>query len=116
LSWAPAEEEAVAIALDQWRSNVFPPPIPWDLPTAAHFDHISAEVGEKQVRTVVNVSADTGQHAEWLAGYLELGFEELYLHFVGQKQEPFIEAFAERVLPQLRPTGSSPAKAREASL
>jgi G6PDH family F420-dependent oxidoreductase len=113
LSWAPAEEDAVAIALDQWRSNVFDPPIPWDLPTAAHFDQVSAEVGEKQVRSTVNISADTGQHAEWLAGYLELGFDELYLHFVGQEQEPFIDAFAERVLPQLRAAGSSAAEARE---
>ena len=42
LSWAPTEAEAVAIAEDQWRTNVFAPPIPWDLPTAAHFDGVSA--------------------------------------------------------------------------
>ena len=52
LSWAPTEQEAVAVALDQWRSNVFAPPIPWDLPTAAHFDGVSADVGEEQVRNV----------------------------------------------------------------
>ena len=50
LSWAPGEQEAVAIALDQWRTNVFAPPIPWDLPTADHFDGVSADVGEEQVR------------------------------------------------------------------
>jgi probable non-F420 flavinoid oxidoreductase len=102
LSWAETEEDAVAIAMDQWRTNVFPPPVPWDLPTAAHFDLVSSGVGEEQVRRVVSVSADLGQHAQWLAEYLELGFEELYLHFVGQKQDPFIGAFAEHVLPQLR--------------
>jgi len=32
LSWAPRDEDAVAIALDQWRSNVFAPPIPWEAP------------------------------------------------------------------------------------
>ena len=32
LSWAPTEQDAVAIAMDQWRGNVFAPPIPWDLP------------------------------------------------------------------------------------
>ena len=115
LSWARTEEDAVTIALDQWRSNVFPPPIPWDLPTAAHFDHVSAEVGEAQVRTAVNISADTAQHAEWLAGYLELGFDELYLHFVGQEQAPFIDAFAEQVLPQLRGS-ATPARSREVLL
>ena len=103
LSWAPTEAEAVAIAEDQWRTNVFAPPIPWDLPTAAHFDGVSAGVQEDQVRAAVNVSADAGRHAQWLASYLDLGFDELYLHFVGQDQAPFIDAFAEHVLPQLRP-------------
>ncbi len=107
LSWAEREEQAVAIAMDQWRSNVFAPPVPWDLPTAAHFDGVSAAVGESQVRQAVNISAEPGQHAAWLHEYLELGFEELYLHFVGQEQKPFIDAFAEQVLPQFgtAPTG-----------
>ncbi len=107
LSWAPTEQAALATAMDQWRSNVFSPPIPWDLPSAAHFDGVSADVGPEQVRKAVNISADTGEHAQWLADYLDLGFDELYLHFVGQDQAPFIDAFAERVLPQLR-SGSRP--------
>lgn len=102
LSWAPGEQDAVALALDQWRTNVFAPPIPWDLPTASHFDGVSADVGEEQVRKAVNISASLDQHAQWLGEYAELGFDELYLHFVGQDQAPFIDAFAEKVLPQLR--------------
>ena len=102
LSWAPAERDAVAIAMDQWRSNIFAPPIPWDLPTAAHFDGVSADVGEEQLRKSVNISASLDQHAQWLGEYADLGFDELYLHFVGQEQAPFIDAFADQVLPQLR--------------
>lgn len=102
LSWAPREEEAAGIALDQWRTNTFAPPVPWDLPTAAHFDGVSAHVGQEQVRKSVNVSSSLDRHAEWLAGYGALGFDELYLHFVGQQQGPFIDAFAAGVLPQLR--------------
>ncbi|WP_264671503.1 TIGR03885 family FMN-dependent LLM class oxidoreductase [Arthrobacter sp. VKM Ac-2550] len=102
LSWAPSEEAAVEIGLDQWRTNVFPPHVAADLPTAKHFDAVSEHVGEDELRQSVNVSADTGRHVEWLQEYLDLGFDELYLHFVGQEQEPFINAFAEKVLPQLR--------------
>ena len=39
---------------------------------------------------------------EWLQQYLDLGFDELYLDFVGQEQQPFINAFAGEVLPKLR--------------
>jgi alkanesulfonate monooxygenase SsuD/methylene tetrahydromethanopterin reductase-like flavin-dependent oxidoreductase (luciferase family) len=102
LSWAPREQDAAAIALDQWRTNTFAPPVPWDLPTAGHFDGVSGHIGEEQVRTAVNVSASLERHAEWLAGYADLGFDEIYLHFVGQEQAPFIDAFATDVLPQLR--------------
>jgi alkanesulfonate monooxygenase SsuD/methylene tetrahydromethanopterin reductase-like flavin-dependent oxidoreductase (luciferase family) len=31
LSWAPSEEEALRLAHEQWRTNVFPPPTCWDL-------------------------------------------------------------------------------------
>ena len=31
----------------------------------------------------------------------ELGFDEIYLHHVGQEQRRFIEAFGEHVLPAL---------------
>jgi hypothetical protein len=46
---------------------------------------------------------------DWLGGYADLGFDELYLHFVGQEQAPFIDAFAAEVLPQLRAPGAAPA-------
>ena len=102
LSWAPREEDAEAFALDQWRSNTFDPPVTWDLATAGHFDIVSEHIGIEQVRNSVNISASPDRHVEWLAGYRDLGFDEMYLHFVGQEQAPFIDAFAADVLPQLR--------------
>ncbi|MFD1210857.1 TIGR03885 family FMN-dependent LLM class oxidoreductase [Arthrobacter sp. GCM10027362] len=102
LSWAPTEAEALAIARDQWSSNVFEPPTMWDLAKAEHFDAAAGQVGEEQLRRAANVSASTERHVQWLQEYLDLGFEELYLHFVGQHQEPFIKTFADEVLPQLR--------------
>ena len=47
------------------------------------------------------VSADPGAHAEQIDQLAELGFDEIYLHHVGQTQDRFIEVFGERVLPQL---------------
>ena len=133
LSWAPTEDEALAIAHDQWRSNVFAPPACWDLETVEAFDVISPphplrstsagptdeepchrprsvaqqrlrpsgllgrRVGRglrrhqrerhpEQVEQSVRVSSDLGQHAAWLQEYVDQGWDELYLHFVGQEQ------------------------------
>lgn len=102
LSWAPDEGQAEAAAFEQWRSNVFPPPVCWDLATPEHFDVASIHVRPDDVARAVRISADPARHAGWLAEYADLGFDEIYLHQVGQDQIPFIEAFGERVLPQLR--------------
>ncbi|CAM3534431.1 TIGR03885 family FMN-dependent LLM class oxidoreductase [Kibdelosporangium persicum] len=102
LSWAPDDETAAAIAHEQWRSNVFAPPVCWDLEMTEHFDEVSRTVTAEEVARVVNVSSQPDQHADWLRQYIDLGFDEIYLHHVGQELDPFIDVFGEKVLPQLR--------------
>jgi probable non-F420 flavinoid oxidoreductase len=104
LSWAPTEEQALAIAHDQWRSNIFSPPVCWDIETVEAFDVIGEKVTPEHVRQSVRVSSDLGQHLEWLRQDIDQGWDELYLHFVGKQQSGFIDAFGEHVLPQLSPT------------
>jgi probable non-F420 flavinoid oxidoreductase len=102
LSFAATDEEALAIAHEQWGGNVFGPPISWDIETAEAFDVLWQKVQPEEVRGPVNVSNDLGRHRDWLAEYAELGFDEIYLHHVGQEQQAFIDAFGETVLPELR--------------
>jgi probable non-F420 flavinoid oxidoreductase len=101
LSWAEDEASATALASDQWRSNVFAPPVPWDLELVEHFDLVSESVPMEKLAAAVNISADLGWHTARLAGYAELGFERIFLHHVGQQQDAFIDAFGAKVLPQL---------------
>ena len=101
LSWAADEDTALRIAHDQWRTNVFPPPLCWDLVTVEQFDVAAQHVRPEDMRKAVLVSADLAQHAAWLAELAELGFEEIHLHHVGQDLGPFIDAFGEQVLPEL---------------
>ena len=100
VSYAETDDEALAIAHDQWRNNVFEPPVCWDLETVEHFDGVGATVRPEDVAAVVRVSADLNRHAAWLAEDADLGFDAVYLHHVGQEQRPFLDAFGEKVLPQ----------------
>src|SRR5918996_5540254 len=84
LCWAPTEEEAARIAHEQWRTNVFPPPLCWDLETVEQFDLAAAHVRPEDVTKSVLVSADPARHAAWLADLAELGFDQIHLHHVGQ--------------------------------
>jgi probable non-F420 flavinoid oxidoreductase len=104
LSYAPDEDEALRIAHDQWRTNVFAPPLCWDLELVQHFDQAARHVPPEAMRDVVRISSDPARHTAWLQEYADLGFDEIYLHHVGQSQREFIDVFGSKVLPQLEVT------------
>lgn len=101
LSWAPDEDEAIKIAYDQWRTNVFGPPLSWDAATVEEFDEAARHVRPEDMHGPVLISADVARHAEWLNDFAEIGFDEIYLHHVGREQHPFIEEFGSKVLTEL---------------
>jgi probable non-F420 flavinoid oxidoreductase len=109
VSYDPDPDRALAIAFEEWHSNVFPPPLCWDLDTPQAFELASAHVTPDDVAKVVRVSSDLGQHAAWINEYVELGFDEIYVHHVGQEQRGFLDAFGEHVLPQVGVTAPEPA-------
>jgi probable non-F420 flavinoid oxidoreductase len=109
VSYDPDPDRALAIAFEEWHSNVFPPPLCWDLDTPQAFELASAHVTPDDVAKVVRVSSDLGQHAAWINEYVELGFDEIYVHHVGQEQRGFLDAFGEHVLPQVDVTAPEPA-------
>ena len=82
---------------------MFDPALAMDLVLPEQFDAAARYVTPTDVRSAVLVSADLGRHTAWLAEYAELGFDRLYLHEVGQAehQQPFIDAFGSKVIPQL---------------
>jgi probable non-F420 flavinoid oxidoreductase len=103
LSWAADEDTALAVAHDQWSTNVFDPMLAMELDLPEQFEAAARFVTAEDVRSSVLVSADLGRHAAWLEEYAELGFDHLYLHEVGQAehQQPFIDAFGSKVIPAL---------------
>ncbi|MDO7880800.1 TIGR03885 family FMN-dependent LLM class oxidoreductase [Antiquaquibacter soli] len=98
VSYAASDEEALDIAFDQWRSNVFPPPLCWDIDSVEGFDAASETVTPERVRESVLVSADLEVHARAIRDALDLGFDDVYVHHVGQQQREFIEAYGREVL------------------
>jgi len=101
LSWDPDEDRALEIAHDQWRSNVFGSELAWNLELPAQFDAAAGTVRPDDVRGSVLVSSDLGFHIDRLGEIADVGFDGIFLHHVGREQEAFVEAFAEKVLPEL---------------
>jgi probable non-F420 flavinoid oxidoreductase len=107
LSWAADEDTALAVAHDQWSTNVFDTSLAMELVLPEQFEAAARFVTPEAVRSAVLVSADLGRHTAWLAEYAELGFDRIYLHEVGQAehQRAFIDAFGSKVIPALAGAG-----------
>ncbi|MBW3547526.1 MAG: TIGR03885 family FMN-dependent LLM class oxidoreductase [Actinobacteria bacterium] len=101
LSWDEDEDRALAIAHDQWRTNVFSSDLCWNLELPAQFDAAAEYVRPEDVRSAVLVSSDLGEITAKLHAIVDLGVDGLALHHVGQDQERFIDAFGAKVLPEL---------------
>ena len=74
----------------------------WNLELPEQFDEAARFVEPDDVRSAVLISSRVERHLEWLHEYVALGVDGLYLHHVGQTQDAFIDAFASKVLPELR--------------
>jgi probable non-F420 flavinoid oxidoreductase len=103
LSWAAEEDAALAVAHDQWSTNLLDTSVAMELELPEQFEAAARFVTPEDVRSAVLVSADLGRHTAWLAEYAELGFDRIYLHEVGQAehQQAFIDAFGSKVIPAL---------------
>jgi probable non-F420 flavinoid oxidoreductase len=101
LCYAPEEATALRIAHEQWCTNVFAPPLCWDLDSVAGFDEAAKHVPPGAMRESVLIAADPARYVTWLHQLAELGFDQVYLHHVGQEQREFIDVFGTRVLPEL---------------
>jgi alkanesulfonate monooxygenase SsuD/methylene tetrahydromethanopterin reductase-like flavin-dependent oxidoreductase (luciferase family) len=103
LSWAPTEAEALGNAWEQWRYASLGGDVNWELRSPEDFDTASAKVRPEDMREGLVISESVDRHVEAIAGMIEAGADEVYLHNVGPNQEAFLDAFGARVLPQLRP-------------
>ncbi|WP_309085010.1 TIGR03885 family FMN-dependent LLM class oxidoreductase [Chelativorans sp.] len=99
LSYAPSEEAALDVAYSQWRTNLFAPPVCWDLELPEHFDEAARFVRKEDMHRAVLISSEPARFVDWIGGFADLGFDGIFLHHVGAEQQEFIEAFGARVLP-----------------
>jgi probable non-F420 flavinoid oxidoreductase len=101
VAWAGSDDEALAGAHDQWRTNVFPSALMADIERVEQFELAAQHVRPEDMHGSVLVSSDLGRHAAWLQEIAALGVDALYLHHVPREQRAFVDAFGEKVLPEL---------------
>lgn len=101
VSWAESQEAAEAQAIAEWPNGGMPFP-KQDIKNPEDFANMAKLVGIEDYANRMLISADLDAHAAMLQRYVDMGFDEVYVHNVGRDQAGFIQAFAKRVMPQLR--------------
>jgi probable non-F420 flavinoid oxidoreductase len=99
--WAEDDETARRQAHELWAPAVLGGDVAWDLELPSDFEQMAAYVRPDDMHPQVLASADPARHVGWLQELAELGFEEIYVHHVGAQHRPFLDVYAEHVLPAL---------------
>ena len=102
LSIAPTAAEAMALARDQWQNHSVDKHLALDTATPQEFDRLGRDIPDEEIAEGVIVTDSVGELVEQLRAYEQLGFEEIYLHHVGQDQSHFLDLAEHELLPELR--------------
>jgi coenzyme F420-dependent glucose-6-phosphate dehydrogenase len=100
LSWAPTDEEALKNAMVEWPNGGMKFP-KQDIKSPLDFEQMAKLVRPEDFEGRMLISADPEKHRQQIQKFIDLGFDQVYLHNVGRNQTEWIEVFARDVLPKL---------------
>jgi coenzyme F420-dependent glucose-6-phosphate dehydrogenase len=101
LSWAPTDEEALRNALVEWPNGGMKFP-KQDIRSPHDLAQMARLVRPEDFQGRLLISSDLEAHRREVQRFLDLGFDQIYLHNVGRNQKEWAEAFGREVLPGLR--------------
>ena len=100
LSWALTDEEAMANAMKEWPNGGMKFPKA-DIRSPLDFAQMAKIVRPEDFKGRMLISSDTDAHRKEIQKFIDLGFDQVYLHNVGRNQAEWIDAFSREVLPKL---------------
>ena len=100
VSWARTEAEGRRSAVANWRYNIVDPSLAENVADPAEFERLTRNTSADDLAGHVVMTADPGVLADAMARAGAFGFDELYLHQVGEDQEGFVRAFRDEIRPQ----------------
>jgi len=100
MSWAPTDEEALRNAMVEWPNGGMKFP-KQDIKSPLDFEQMAKLVRPEDFEGRMLISSDPEKHRQQIQKFIDLGFDQVYLHNVGRNQAEWIEVFARDVLPKL---------------
>jgi coenzyme F420-dependent glucose-6-phosphate dehydrogenase len=100
LSWAETDEQAVGNAMEEWPNGGMKFPKA-DIRSPGDFEEMAKLVRPEDFQGRMVMSADPEIHRREIQKFLDMGFDQIYLHNVGRNQAEWMEVFGREVLPKL---------------
>ena len=100
MSWAPTDEEALRNAMVEWPNGGMKFP-KQDIKSPLDFEQMAKLVRPEDFQGRMLISADIEKHRQQIQKFVDLGFDQVYLHNVGRNQVEWIELFGREVLPKI---------------
>jgi G6PDH family F420-dependent oxidoreductase len=115
VSWARTDEEATQNAVKEWPNGGMSFP-KQDIRNPEDFAAMAKLVRPENYVNRMLISSDLEKQIAHIQHFVDLGFDEIYLHNVARDQTEFIEVFGKEVLPHLKPAPDSATPATPAGV
>jgi coenzyme F420-dependent glucose-6-phosphate dehydrogenase len=99
--WAETEDAARKIVRAKWPNAAVKGGALTELARPVDFEKLTESLPEDVVVSDVVCGPDPGSHVEAIAQFAAAGFNEVYVHQIGDDQEGFFRFYSDDVLPRL---------------
>ncbi|HRA46610.1 MAG TPA: TIGR03557 family F420-dependent LLM class oxidoreductase [Thermomicrobiales bacterium] len=101
VSLAKTEDEAIAQAIKEWPNGgmAF---AKGDIRNPEDFESMAKLVRPEHYKNRVLTDPNLDNHVKQIQHYVDLGFDEIYVHNVGRNQAEFVEAYGKHVIPNVK--------------
>ncbi len=101
VSLAATEDEAIAQAIKEWPNGgmAF---AKGDIRNPEDFESMAKLVRAEHYKNRVLTDPNLDNHVKQIQHYIDLGFNEIYVHNVGRNQAEFVEAYGKHVIPNVK--------------
>lgn len=97
--WAPTEEEGLEKAHRLWATELLPGQLNATLTRQKDFAAAASLIPKEAVGEQIVCGPDAERHRARLRQYADAGFDEVYVHQIGGRQEEFFRVYQDEILP-----------------
>lgn len=98
--YAASKDEAARTVRESWPNAGIGLPLMTDLPLPRHFDAVIEAMQPEKITEDVVLGPEPNKHIDAIRKFVDAGFDHVYVHQAGPKQEEFFRFYSEKVLPR----------------